>query len=169
MSGIFGIYNRNGDPVSPEIVEKILAALSSWKPDDSGTWINGPVALGHTMLWNTPESKLERLPHSTENLCITIDARLDNREELVGKLEMYSRPLEKITDSDLVLAAYSKWGEGCPQHLLGDFAFAIWDGNDNKLFCARESTVNVVRLSIPAGREVMLLSSRLRVVNAVRL
>ncbi len=45
---------------------------------------------------------------------------------------------EKITDSQLILAAYEKWGETCPQHLLGDFAFAIWDRRQQLLFCARD-------------------------------
>ena len=38
-----------------------------------------------------------------------------------------------------ILKAYEKWGEKCPQHLLGDFAFAIWDKKNEKLFCARRS------------------------------
>jgi asparagine synthase (glutamine-hydrolysing) len=45
---------------------------------------------------------------------------------------------EKITDSQLILAAYEKWGETCAKHLLGDFAFAIWDRRQQLLFCARD-------------------------------
>ena len=42
------------------------------------------------------------------------------------------------TDVELILRAYLVWGEDCVEHLLGDFAFAIWDGPKQKLFCARD-------------------------------
>ena len=84
MSGIFGIYNRNGKPVDREIVDTMLNGMSYWQPDDRGIWIQGPVALGHTMLWNTQESKFEQLPNKWDYDVITMDGRLDNREELAG-------------------------------------------------------------------------------------
>ncbi len=138
MSGLFGIFNRNGKPVSPEIVQKMLGAMSYWIPDDQGTWTNGPVAFGHTMLWNTPESKFEHLPSQIGHLTITMDVRLDNREELANQLRLTDRPLEQITDSTFIVEAYRKWGDDCPSHLLGDFAFAIWDEHEKRLFCARD-------------------------------
>ncbi|UPT77274.1 asparagine synthase-related protein [Sulfurovum sp. XGS-02] len=138
MSGIFGIFNRDGKPVDKKIVETMLEAMCYWKPDDHGVWSEGPVALGHTMLWNTPESKLEHLPNRKNSHVITMDARLDNREELAEKLEILDRPIDQITDSDFILSAYEKWGEACPKHLLGDFAFAIWDEKKQQMFCARD-------------------------------
>jgi len=138
MSGIFGIFNRNGKSVEKKSVETMLNAMSYWNPDDSGTWIDDPVALGHTMLWNTPESKLEHLPNRQNSHVITMDARLDNREELAEKLEIADRPMDQITDSDFILAAYDKWGDECPKYLLGDFSFAIWDEKKQQIFCARD-------------------------------
>ncbi len=138
MSGIFGIYNRNNKPVDKAIFDTMLAGMSYWQPDDRGTWCHGPVALGHTMLWNTPESKFERLPDKQDVVVITMDGRLDNREELARQLAMSGRPLNQITDSSFILQSYRKWGEECPRHLLGDFAFAIWDEQKQQLFCARD-------------------------------
>jgi asparagine synthase (glutamine-hydrolysing) len=43
-----------------------------------------------------------------------------------------------VGDDALILAAYLRWGEGCLARLLGDFAFAIWDPRDGRLFCARD-------------------------------
>jgi asparagine synthase (glutamine-hydrolysing) len=108
-------------------------------PDDKGTWVDGNVGLGHRMLWTTPESLHEHLPlnEKTSGLAITADARIDNREELYALLEI-GKPLLEISDSELILAAYAKWGEQCPGKLVGDFAFAIWDGRNQKLFCARD-------------------------------
>jgi len=54
MSGIFGIFNRNGEPVAAELLQNMHVAMSYWQPDTSGIWHEGTVGLGHTMLWNTP-------------------------------------------------------------------------------------------------------------------
>ncbi len=138
MSGIFGIFNRNGKPVDRKIVDTMLGAMSYWKPDEHGTWIDGSVSLGHTMLWNTAESKYEHLPVRNETYVLTMDARIDNRNELLNELDLPDRPISEIGDSEFILAAYQKWGEDCPKYLLGDFAFVIWDEKKKQLFCARD-------------------------------
>lgn len=138
MSGIFGIFKRNGNAVSVNVSRDMHETMSYWQPDASGIWHKGPVCLGHEMLWNTPESKSETLPNDTEQLVITIDARLDNRHELAHQLDLPIRPLEQIGDSEFILAAYQKWTEDCPKYLVGDFVFAIWDKNKQQLFCARD-------------------------------
>ncbi len=138
MSGIFGIFNRNGKPVDKKVVNTMLDAMSYWEPDDTGTWVNDSIALGHTMLWNTPESKYESLPLQNDTYILTMDARIDNREELTKEIELPDRPITEIGDSEFILGAYKKWGEECPQYLLGDFAFAIWDDKKQQLFCARD-------------------------------
>lgn len=68
------------------------------------------------------------------SIVIAADARLDNRDYLVGA----TRSEKSADDAALILAAYLKWGETSPEHLLGDFAFAIWDGPRGHLFCARD-------------------------------
>lgn len=138
MSGIFGIFNRDGKSVDKEIVNTMLDAMSYWEPDERNLWRESSVAFGHAMLWNTPESKYEHLPLHKETYVLTMDARIDNRDELMEKLELPNRPLEEIGDSEFIVAAYKKWGEECPKFLLGDFAFAIWDEEKQHLFCARD-------------------------------
>lgn len=138
MSGIFGIFNRNGNSVDRNIVENMLESMSSWDPDERDLWINGPVALGHTMLWNTPESKYEHLPLQKDVYVLTMDARIDNRDELAKELILPERPMSEIGDSEFILAAYQKWGEQCSKYLLGDFSFAIWDEEQQHLFCSRD-------------------------------
>ncbi|MDP9054707.1 MAG: asparagine synthase-related protein, partial [Acidobacteriota bacterium] len=68
------------------------------------------------------------------SLTIAADTQLHNREDLIEALGLKS-PLE---DGDLILAAYAKWGENCAAHLLGEFAFAIWDERRQHLFCCRD-------------------------------
>lgn len=138
MSGIFGIFNRSGKLIKENIVNTMLDAISSWEPDEHGTCINSSVALGHTMLWNTPEAKYEHLPLEKNAYILTMDARIDNRDELFKVLDLPDYSLEEMGDSEFILAAYEKWGEECPKHLLGDFSFAIWDDKKQQLFCARD-------------------------------
>ena len=138
MSGICGVFHRHGAPASLDTVNRMLAAQRHRGPDGQGVWCAGPVAFGHGMLRVTPESLHERLPaaDSTGDYVITADARIDNREELMRALDL--SPASEITDSELILAAYEEWGEVCPEKLLGDFAFAIWDVRRQQLFLSSD-------------------------------
>jgi asparagine synthase (glutamine-hydrolysing) len=140
MSGIAGIYYLDGRPVEHGDLQRMLDSIAHRGPDGSGVWVDGAVGLGHRMLRTTPESLHEKLPlgDKTGELAITADARIDNRDELLSALNFNGRRHEAIADSEIILAAYAKWDERCPERLLGDFAFAIWDGRKKKLFCARD-------------------------------
>ena len=71
-------------------------------------WIDGNVGFGGTDTW------------------ITADARIDGRADT------------DLTDVERIVRAYETWGEDCVDHLIGDFAFAIWDKRRKRLFCARD-------------------------------
>lgn len=140
MSGIAGIFNLDGRPVEHRDLQRMVASMARRGPDGANIWSDGPIGMGHCMLWTTPESLHENLPRTNRagTLAITADARIDNRTELIGALALSDvRPAE-ISDSHLILAAYEKWGEACPARLIGDFAFAIWDSRQQTLFCARD-------------------------------
>jgi len=111
---------------------KMINILAHRGPDGSNTWSSG---MGGIECSGRHPNLLELLPlvNQTGDLAITADARIDNRDELIAALALTIR---KITDSQLILAAYEKWGDHCPEQLLGDFAFAIWNGRQQVLFCA---------------------------------
>jgi asparagine synthase (glutamine-hydrolysing) len=69
-------------------------------------------------------------------LAIIANARLHDRINLVDRLNLAA--VDKQSDVELILAAYRKWGRDCPQYLIGDYAFAIWDPESGLLFCARD-------------------------------
>jgi asparagine synthase (glutamine-hydrolysing) len=71
-----------------------------------------------------------------EHLWLTANARIDGRDELIQQLKLTVK--DSPTDDELILHAYEAWGEECVKHLLGDFAFAIWDARQRRLFCARD-------------------------------
>jgi asparagine synthase (glutamine-hydrolysing) len=140
MSAIFGMVHMDGQPVRREAIEAMRHALEHRGPEGSAVWCRGAVALGHQMMHITPESLHEHLPlhHAKADLTITADARIDNREELFQALGTPHQERPYIPDSGLILRAYEKWQEDCPAHLVGNFAFAIWDGKQQQLFCAND-------------------------------
>lgn len=136
MSGIVGIIYADNRSVESKKLEQMTAKIAHRGLDGIHTWYGEGIGLGHLMLWTTPESVQEKLPllNTTRYLILTADARIDNRSELIDALN-----LEKnITDSQIILAAYEKWGTCCCEYLLGDFAFAIWEHRQKRLFCARD-------------------------------
>ncbi len=177
MSAIAGIFKRNGELVTEQEVLDMLHSMSHRPNDYTKVWVDGAVAIGCRAMHVTPESLYELLPYDNGKNVITADARIDNREELLEKLnipnqsvfsvEVFRRSLYKedgktyregliinetwaeiemaknngflpLTDAELILAAYEKWGEDCCKYLLGDFAFAIWDKQKQELFCGRD-------------------------------
>src|SRR5687768_586533 len=139
MSGICGIVRLDGGKVTSAEIAAMTAVLERRGPEGTKQWQSGPAGLGHTLLGTTPEALVETLPLTDdESGCtITADVRLDNREELLAELGLDGES-RVIGDGELILRAYLRWGDDCPKQLLGDFAFAIWDERQNRLFCARD-------------------------------
>jgi asparagine synthase (glutamine-hydrolysing) len=140
VSGIFGVFHLDDRPADPETLGKMADSLAHRGPNGVNIWCDGSIGLGHRMLWTTPESLQENQPAACQSngLVLTADARIDNRTELIDLLNLGDRPAAKITDSDLILAAYQKWDTACADKLIGDFALVIWDKRKQRLFCARD-------------------------------
>ena len=140
MSGIVGIYHRNGAPIERALLQHLVDFLAYRGPDSLECWMDGSIGLGHTMLRTTQESNKERQPANLEGrFWIVADTRLDSRTELRTDLGRCGRDLRPVApDSELILNAYAAWGEACVDHLRGDFSFAIWDAYKQQLFCARD-------------------------------
>lgn len=140
MSAIAGIYHLNKEPVPVEHIQGMMGALQKFPADDIQVLHRENLFLGCHAQWITPESIGEQLPFYDyeRQLAITADAIIDNREELFERLQVEREDRKKITDSQLILLAYYKWGEESPKFLVGDFAFMIWDEKKQKLFGARD-------------------------------
>ena len=140
MSGIVGILNLDGRPVDRDLLLRMCASLSYRGPDAQEIWSDGPIGFGHAMLQTAGESPGDRQPSSLDgHVWITADARVDGRSDLIRELQGKGRDAARsATDAELILHAYHAWGELCVQHLLGDFAFAIWDGLSRRLICVRD-------------------------------
>ena len=108
MSGIVGIVNLDGAPIDRDLLWRMTGAMSFRGPETQKVWVEGNVGLGGSDTW------------------IAADARIDGFADT------------DLTDVERIVRAYETWGEECVEHLIGDFAFAIWDKRKRRLFCARD-------------------------------
>ncbi|UAL46927.1 asparagine synthetase B [Sutcliffiella horikoshii] len=142
MSAIAGIYDLNNGTIPIEHAQRMMGVLKKYYADDVGTIFEHNLFMGSHAQWITPESVGEKLPFydQEKKLAITADAIIDNREELFEKLQIKNELRKKVPDSQIILTAYHKWGEDSVKHLVGDFAFVIWDERKQMLFAARDFT-----------------------------
>ncbi|UOR13779.1 asparagine synthase-related protein [Halobacillus amylolyticus] len=140
MSAIVGIINFNKEPIAIGDRNGMMNELQKYPADDVQTWQQGNIFLGCHAQWITPESVGEKLPYydPDRKLSITADAIIDNREELFDALQVSKALRANMPDSKLILLSYQKWGEESLKYLIGDFAFMIWDENEQKFFGARD-------------------------------
>lgn len=138
MSG-FAAHLAFGERPTAERLVSIAEKIAYRGPHRQVTRTVGPCTMVHAALWATPESEDEDQPqrHVTWDFWLAGDLRVDNRDELIAALRTSTRqPL--YTDADLVLAAYERWGADLVDHVMGDFGFALWDGEREELLIARD-------------------------------
>jgi asparagine synthase (glutamine-hydrolysing) len=133
-------------------------AMASWQPDSTNIYTRNDAVLGCLLLHTTEESIHETLPYTDEEaqLTITADARIDNRHELSSVLGLKDDVM--TPDSLYILKAYRKWGHNCCKHLLGDYAFAIWNSRERELYCARDH-IGARALFYHAGSENFIFAT----------
>ncbi len=114
--------------------------LSKRGPDDSGVWTEGGVGLGHRRLAILDVTQAGHQPMVSPDgrHVIVFNGEIYNflelRRELAGTVDTWS----SSSDTEVVLAAYAKWGHDCVSRFHGMFAFAIWDRWEKVLFAARD-------------------------------
>ena len=138
MSAINGIFAKNCAFSTEELLTASFVPLHWFGAGASRRWVNNAVGLGFYQRHAIEAGSQANLPFfdRAARLAITADVRLDNRVELCAVLAV---PLNAaLTDSQLILLAWQKWGRNCPHYLMGDFAFALWDEPKHLLFCARD-------------------------------
>ncbi|MGD6815532.1 asparagine synthase-related protein [Metabacillus sp. 84] len=140
MSAITGILQFNQNDVSIRNRTNIMDSLAEFPVNHIGCFHKNHIYLGCHSQWITKESLGEKLPFydPQRQIAITADAIIDNRLELFEHLQVPLRDQKNITDSQLIMLAYLKWGQESPKYLIGDFAFMIWDEKQNLLFGARD-------------------------------
>ena len=137
MSGVLGILWRDGQPADAATVQRMLDGCPDHSIDGQAIWLDASVALAHQHFFIKPEDHLDDQPIADDaaHLVLSADLRLDNRVELMNALGLHGEE-RHIGDAQLLLHAYRRWETECPKHLLGDFAFIVWDNDKRQMFAA---------------------------------
>jgi asparagine synthase (glutamine-hydrolysing) len=140
MCGITGIYYpRRAQTVSTELLQRMTNALVHRGPDDGSFFVDGPVGLGHRRLSIIDlESGKQPLFNETNSMGIVFNGEIYNFVPLREELLKRGHQFRTKSDTEVILHAYEEYGEDCARHLRGMFAFAIWDGEKQRLFLARD-------------------------------
>jgi asparagine synthase (glutamine-hydrolysing) len=165
MCGINGIIAFNKASLYRDKVLQMNKALAHRGPDGKGLWNDNNIVLGHRRLAIidlSPEGNQPMLS-SDGNLVLVFNGEIFNYRELRRELDDY--PFRTGTDSEVIIAAYIKWGIHCPEHFKGMFAFAIWDCSKKELFLGRDR-LGVKPLYICQKTGLFIFSSEIRAILA---
>ena len=141
MCGIAGILDPSGRRgVDPGVLDRMTDSLVHRGPDDRGTWIDGPVGLGHRRLSIIDLSAAGHQPlfNASGGVGIVFNGEIYNFRELMSELKGLGYTFNSRSDTEVIVHAWSEWGERCVDRLRGMFAFAIWDRERRTLFLARD-------------------------------
>ncbi len=140
MSAIAGIWSWGTSCEPDPSCESMLAALRSYGPHAQDCWHNGDIALGRCLFRTLPEDGFDRQPliGAGGRLVLVADVRLDNREELLSRLGHVEGQHPPLCDAAVLLLGFERWGRSVLDLISGDYAFAVWDNQEESLFLARD-------------------------------
>lgn len=140
MCGICGEVRFDDKPIDQKVIKAMLSKLERRGPDAEGEWIKPQVGFAHRRLSIIDLSEDSNQPMVDEELQLTLvfNGAIYNYPELRAQFIKEGYTFKSHGDTEVILKAYHKWGERCPEHLHGMFAFAIWDWKKQSLFLARD-------------------------------
>lgn len=139
MCGIVGIVNNGTKPVDEVLLGRMCAAIIHRGPDEDGFYVNGPVGLGMRRLSIIDLKSGQQPIHNRDRTAwIVFNGEIYNYLELRTELEKLGHRFYTNSDTEAIVHAYDQYGDECPKHLRGMFAFAIWDERKQELFLARD-------------------------------
>lgn len=139
MCGIAGFYDermvredRNG------LMDQMLETIAHRGPDARGIRHYGPLTLGHNRLSIIDLSEEANQPMERELNSLIFNGEIYNYVEVREDLKRLGYTFHTTSDTEVILVAYEAWGESCVERFMGMWAFALWDGQKQKLFCSRD-------------------------------
>lgn len=157
MCGICGIVSLDNKPIEVSVIKNMADTVRHRGPDgegflfarnQSGNWQttqeikNGAwqVALGHRRLSiiDLSDAGCQPMSYHNKQYWIIHNGEIYNYVELRAELESTGYKFNSHTDTEVILAAYDKWGKDCLKYFNGMWSFAILDTKNNQLFCARD-------------------------------
>lgn len=140
MCGICGELRFDGQQPKLHLLDSMMAKLERRGPDHAGSFADGALMFGHRRLAIIDLSYQSNQPmvDAANGLVLVFNGTIYNHPELRAELQARGHRFFSHGDSEVILKAYAEWGSAAPQHLLGMFAFAIWDMRRQVLLLARD-------------------------------
>lgn len=140
MCGIAGIFDKIGHrPVSPEKLAALSSEIQHRGRDDVGYLTDSGCGLVHRRLSIIdPDGGKQPMQDDTGQIMLTFNGMIYNFKSLRQKLEFAGHHFHTNSDTEVLLKSYIAWGTDCVKYLDGFFAFAIYDKNQDLLFCSRD-------------------------------
>ena len=138
MCGIAGIfYPATPKPVDPARIAKMTDAMEHRGPDGSGVWTAPGIGLGHRRL-SIIDLGGGAQPMIDGGLAVSYNGEIYNFMEVRAELEAKGARFRTDSDTEVLLHGWRAWGPDLLARLNGMFAFALYDGERQTLFLARD-------------------------------
>lgn len=139
MCGIAGIVDKQlSEEELSRVGQRMLAVTAHRGPDHRGTWSTLPAWFGHNRLSTIDLSSASHQPMTYRERTLTYNGEVYNYIELRNELQKDGYVFNSTGDTEVILAAYDRWGHDCVKHFIGMWAFAIWDDVKRELFISRD-------------------------------
>jgi asparagine synthase (glutamine-hydrolysing) len=138
MCGIAGILKYNNSRAGKEAIHLMTDAIAHRGPDSDGFYYGEELAFGHRRLAIIDLSSAANQPFTDNSgrYVMVFNGEMYNYQEVRSAIPDYT--FQTNSDTEVLLAAYIKWGPGCISRFRGMFTFAIWDQLEKELFVARD-------------------------------
>lgn len=163
MCGITGIYGYKNRESAEKTVRQMNANMVHRGPDAQGIWTDNQVVLGHTRLSIIDTSEAGNQPFTSKDnqIVIAFNGEIYNYIEL--KKELSSEyEFSTSSDTEVIIAAYKKWGIDCIHHFLGMFGFALYDKVKEMLYIVRDR-IGIKPVYYAQTTEGLLFASEIRI------
>jgi asparagine synthase (glutamine-hydrolysing) len=140
MCGIAGSYRYRGRRDDSAVVSAMLARLKRRGPDDEGIIVSEPAMLGNRRLAILDLSPKGHQPMQSADgrYWITFNGEIYNHEDVRRELGVSRDALRSRSDTEILLLAWAKWGMEALPRLVGQWAFAVFDVRDRRLWLSRD-------------------------------
>lgn len=139
MCGIAGYITTDGEAVSGDAIEPMLAALRHRGPDGFGILRRRRCVLGHARLSIIDlEGGWQPICNEDGRIAVTFNGEIYNFIELRKELQSLGHRFRTNSDTEVIVHAYEEWGRECPKRFNGQFAFALYDELEDCLFLCRD-------------------------------
>jgi len=139
MCGISGIIRKSGRPIVAEEIKAINNLAGHRGPDAEGYFLKGNFAMGHRRLAILDLTSAGNQPMTWhDRYTIVYNGEIYNYVELRDELTASGYRFTTETDTEVILAAYDKWGRACVSRFNGMWAFALYDHGQEHVFCSRD-------------------------------